>query len=454
MIIWNLLRRTNRLGGLLILRTLTSQAIFLVGGCLLMAADQVPSSVSPASLNSSLLESRLSWCHRNSAQERGCGAALQNMEDELPETLREQGKKLSGQALETRFQGLKQLLKASGKPESEWVTSALNAWIVTLDLHAKILIAKEKEQSLADDRIVVQGAGAKLRFIDGRVLVGYIIENSGAANAGLLAGDELLRVNGVSMSGLSTTVKRNFFRDIQAPYRLEILRGEKAFAVSVEEKKFILPNVEQKAELGLGTIRIRSFDKEGVCDETRKALADLESAGARRLEIDLRDNPGGLVSEARCVAGLLLGMGQPFASLKKMENPELQGFLPSTVSSRSMGGKADVTLLTEEEKLTNLPINVRINQNTASAAEMLAAALQDNKRAKVMGSRSFGKGSMQSAFHPWDDQDLYLMATTHLIIRPSGKKIQYAGITPDLVLEKSEGKNFPREQNLTPDAMN
>lgn len=381
-------------------------------------------------------------------------AALQYMEDDLPETLRAEAKKLTGETTEARFQGLRRLLQSTGKPESAWVTGALNAWIVTLDLHAKILVVKEKEKSLADDRIVVQGAGAKLRFIDGRVLVGYIIEGSGAANAGLRAGDELLTVNGLAMKGLSTTVKRNFFRELKAPYRLEGRRNDVPFSVTVEEKRFVLPNVERRLELGLGTIRIRTFDKDDSCEEARKAIAFLENAGAQRLELDLRDNPGGLVSEARCVAGLLLGKGQPFASLKKLENPELQGFLPSTISGNGIGGQSDVTLKTEEEKITSLPLSVRINQNTASAAEMLAAALQDEKRAKVLGSRSFGKGSMQSAFHPWDDRELYLMRTTHLIIRPSGKKIQYAGITPDLILENAEGKNFPREQNLTPDAMN
>ncbi|MGZ3694501.1 MAG: S41 family peptidase [Bdellovibrionota bacterium] len=420
-----------------------------------MAADQVPSSVpSPTLLTASLLESRLSWCHRNASQARGCLAALQYMEDDLPESARAEAKKLSSESLELRYQGLKRLLQISGNPESQWVTNALNAWIVTLDLHAKILVAKEKEKNQADDRIAVKGAGAKLRFIDGRVLVGYIIEGSGAASAGLNAGDELLSVNGLDMKGLSTTVKRNFFRDLQAPYRLEIRRDQKTFAVTVEEKRFVLANIEQKLEQGLGTLRIRTFDKEDVCEEMRTAILALENAGAQRLEIDLRDNPGGLVAQARCVAGLLLGKGQPFASLKKLENPELRGFLPASISGNAIGAQNDVALRTEEDKVTSLPLEVRINQNTASAAEMLAAALQDGKRAKILGSRSFGKGSMQSAFHPWDDRELYLMATTHLIIRPSGKKIQYAGITPDLIIENAEGKNFPREQNLTPDAMN
>lgn len=421
-----------------------------------MAADQVPGgpTLAPvASLSASLLESRLSWCHRNPSQEKGCQAALQFMEDELSETGRAEAKKLSRDA-EQRFQGIKRLLEAAGKPEATWVTGALNAWIVTLDLHAKILVAKEKEKSIADDKIVVQGAGAKLRFIEGRVLVGYIFEGSGAAQAGLMAGDELLSVNGLAMKGLNTNVKRNFFRELKAPYHLQVRRENREFPLSVEEKRLVLPNVEHRTSLGQGTIRIRTFDKDDTCTEVRKSIAALELDGAQRIELDLRDNPGGLVSEARCVAGLLLGKGQPFASLQRLENPELQGFLPSTASSSGMGARHDVSLRTEEGQLTALPLTIRINQNTASAAEMLAAAVQDAKRGKVLGARSFGKGSMQSAFHPWDDQDLYLMRTTHLIIRPSGKKIQYAGITPDLVLERAEGKNFPREQNLTPDAMN
>jgi carboxyl-terminal processing protease len=80
---------------------------------------------------------------------------------------------------------------------------------------------------------------------------------------------------------------------------------------------------------------------------------------------------------------------------------------------------------------------------------MLTAALQDNGRAKIEGTRSFGKGSMQSVFHPWDDERLYLTRTTHRIFRPSGQPLNLVGITPDHVSARVEGENFPRERELT-----
>ena len=80
---------------------------------------------------------------------------------------------------------------------------------------------------------------------------------------------------------------------------------------------------------------------------------------------------------------------------------------------------------------------------------MLVAALQDAKRARIEGCRSFGKGSMQSVFHPWDDERLYLTRTTHLIYRPSGKPLNYVGVIPDLASSTTEGEKFPREKELT-----
>lgn len=419
-----------------------------------MAADRNPSSPAPSNepnLPSSLLEGRLDFCTRSEAQKHGCLAAFQFMEDQLPPPLRPQ----PSLDPKTRFQQLKLALQKAGKPEGDWVGGALNAWIANLDLHARIIPVREKEESLADAHIQVQGAGAKLRFLKGAVLVGYVIEGSGAEAAGLQTGDEVLSVNDQSLSELTPTQKRNIFHAVQPPYRMKIKRDGKVITTQVEERRYELANVEGKVdEAGLAIVRVRTFDREKTCAELREVLRSVEKKGARTIELDLRNNPGGLVREAQCAAGLFLGRGRLFARLKKLENPELQGLLPSTISGRSVGGAKEVSLFTGEDSVTALPLQVRINQNTASAAEMIAAALQDNKRAILLGSRSFGKGSMQSTFHPWDDQDLYLLRTTHLIIRPSGKKLQYAGVSPDLVLEKSEGKNFPREQNLTPDAMN
>jgi carboxyl-terminal processing protease len=115
----------------------------------------------------------------------------------------------------------------------------------------------------------------------------------------------------------------------------------------------------------------------------------------------------------------------------------------------TLGDESETVLTTEKTRLTTLPLTVTINQNTASAAEMLTAALQDARRARIVGSRSFGKGSMQSVFHPWDDEKLYLTRTTHSIYSPSGKPIQFRGISPDVVTAKVEGENFPRERELT-----
>lgn len=130
-----------------------------------------------------------------------------------------------------------------------------------------------------------------------------------------------------------------------------------------------------------------------------------------------------------------MGSGKLFAHLKKIKNTDLENIPSSAIGTLSQ--EQSVNLFTERDKVTDLPVQITINQKTASAAEMFAASLQDEQRATIIGTRSFGKGSMQSAFHPWDDPDLLLFKTTHLIERPSGKSLQFAGVTPECIHGKS-----------------
>lgn len=422
----------------------------------LLAASRLPSFASrppSTALPVAFLETQFRSCATNRLQSRACEAAL----GYLSETLGARKPQTAASDPSVRFSELKRELRRHGRAETDWSTGALNAWIATLDSHAKLVRVKEKEDEHQRDRIEVAGAGAKLRFLSDRVLVAYVIEGSGAEAAGLRSGDEIFALAGRSLRNIGDHERRALFRAARSPYRLTVLREGRRFPLDIVEKRFSLANVESSTRLEegnvVGVLKVRSFDHDLTCRDIRRALADAVGAGATSLELDLRNNPGGLVEQARCVAGIFLGSGQPFAKLQKFENARLRGLVPATKVGRLNPGSVELT--TEGAQMTTLPLRVRINQNTASAAEMVAAALQDAKRATLLGSRSFGKGSMQSAFHPWDDESLYLMRTTHLIVRPSGKLIQYAGVNPDLVLEKAEGKNFPREQNLrTTDALN
>jgi carboxyl-terminal processing protease len=196
---------------------------------------------------------------------------------------------------------------------------------------------------------------------------------------------------------------------------------------------------------------VRSFAKENTCASVAAALKYFERSGVSGIALDLRDNPGGFVSQAVCVSGLLLG---PDVLVAKFEHiPESDaGFIPGKSITGDQAFRKEFSVYTKEEQLTQKPLFVLVNQNTASASEIVAAALQDHGRAQVVGTRTFGKGSMQSAFQAWNDKELYLYRTTHLIVRPSGAGLQRDGVSPDFALS-TEKKSF-REANLYDNALN
>src|SRR5690606_18707769 len=130
----------------------------------------------------------------------------------------------------------------------------------------------------------------------------------------LRSGDEILEVNGTKLDQLTRVMRERLLKEAKAPFHLKVRRGSGVLALFAREKRITLPNVEWHARKNAeGVIRIRSFAKESTCTDIRNAVEKLSERGVERIELDLRDNPGGLVREAQCAAGLFLGAGRLFA---------------------------------------------------------------------------------------------------------------------------------------------
>jgi len=243
------------------------------------------------------------------------------------------------------------------------------------------------------------------------------IANSPAFQAGLKAKDELVAVDGKATKTLEIAeVSRMIRGDRGTRVTLSVLRDGRRLDFTITRAPIELPAVtaELKSEQGqtLGYIRLAEFSDRAPA-EVKKAITDLEGRGARGLVLDLRGNPGGLLDAAARIASLLL--------------PE--GTIISTVNRQGQREPLPVT----RAPLTTLPMVVLVDGGSASASEILAAALQENGRAQLVGTKTFGKGVIQQV-NPLSDGSGVNVTIAHYLT-PKGNDIHKKGIVPDIVAE-------------------
>jgi carboxyl-terminal processing protease len=238
-----------------------------------------------------------------------------------------------------------------------------------------------------------------------------------------MAGDYITAINGQSVIGqnLSEAVKQ-MRGPVAAPITLTLVReGEDPFDVKLVREVIRVQAVKKRFEGEYGVIRISSFN-EKVGEETAQAVRDLraEKPAMKGIILDLRNNPGGLLDQSIEVADVFLDGGE-------------------VVSQRGRDARDIQRYNAEPGDLTGgLPLVVLINQGSASASEIVAGALQDRKRAEVVGLTSFGKGSVQTVIPLRGGMDGALKLTTARYFTPSGRSIQRTGINPDLEVARSE----------------
>jgi carboxyl-terminal processing protease len=318
------------------------------------------------------------------------------------------------------------------KPDSDkLIQSALSGMIGGLDPHSSYMDAKAFAEMQVETTGQFGGLGMEVTTENNFVKVVSPIDGTPAAKAGILAGDVITKIDGKPIDKLSLgDVVAKLRGSVGSKVTLDIQRAKVAKPVVVTLTREIIQvrPVSSRAEGGdVGYIRIKEFN-ELTNEELKSAIADLSSKiPADKLKgyiVDLRNNPGGLLDQAVGVVNDFLGQGE-IVSTRGRDAGDDERFFAKPQLGDLIHGK---------------PLIVLINGGSASASEIVSGALQDQKRATIVGSRSFGKGSVQTIM-PLGAGNGALRLTTARYYTPSGRSIQAEGITPDITVLQ----NVPKE---------
>lgn len=305
--------------------------------------------------------------------------------------------------------------------EHELTTDALRGMLSRLDPHSDYMDEQQYKEMVSVTRGRFGGIGIELTLEGGVPQIISPIDGTPAASAGIEPGDRIVKVDGTPTAGMDAEeVVKRLRGAVGTKVTLTILRrGRQPFDVALTRAIVRVLSVKATLEPGkIGYARISTF-VENTPAEFAKAIARLQHEAGGQLNgfvLDLRNDPGGLLDSAVDVAGDFLDAG-------------------TVVTTRGRDSEDDhvYTAPVAGDLLHGTPVVVLINSASASASEIVAGALKDDHRATVMGTRSFGKGSVQSII-PLDGQGA-LRLTTALYYTPSGQSIQDRGIEPDVVVQ-------------------
>jgi len=348
---------------------------------------------------------------------------------------------------------LDQLIAAYALVKSQYVeapddrkllTAAIGGMLASLDPHSRYL-GKDDLAGLEQDRLgEYVGIGIEAEVDGGRMQVIAVAEDSPAAQAGIEPGDVLVSLNGVAIGGPGgpgvTDVATRMRGVPGTALALGFQHAGKGAVRHADITRAALrtETVRTRAAApGVAWIRISSFEGRTAAD-LAAALATLDAGGAPRgIVLDLRNDPGGLVSSAVGVAGAFLAPGTLLFSARG----RMQGAASTvTVAPRYYREPNQPDVLAGLPAWTRtVPLAVLVNGSSASSAELVAGALQDHGRATIVGTRTFGKGSIQTVFPLSGDSAVKMTVARYFT--PRGQEIQATGITPDVVVAPLRGKS-------------
>jgi carboxyl-terminal processing protease len=319
---------------------------------------------------------------------------------------------------------------------------AINGMLAALDPHSAYLTPDLYRELQVDTKGSFGGLGIEITVRDGVLTVVSPIEDTPAFRAGVQPGDQIIKING------------DFTKDMTLIDAVKKMRGPKDTKITITIKRASVPELlevtlvrevikiqsvkSRLLEKGYGYVRITQF-QERTDDDLRKALDAFSRDGAiEGLVLDLRNNPGGLLTQAVRVSDVFIDSGLIVYTDGRLDSQRQKYY------AHKGGTYGD------------FPMVVLINSGSASAAEIVAGALQDHKRALALGTQSFGKGSVQTILPL--DESAALRLTTARYYTPNGRSIQATGIVPDIVMENtfvvakadapSLSRTSVREENL------
>ncbi len=325
--------------------------------------------------------------------------------------------------------------------DKKLLTEAISGMVASLDPHSAYLDKKAYKELQEGTMGKFVGLGIEVGMEEGYVKVISPIEDSPAYRAGIKAGDLITRLDGVPVKGMTLEEAVKKMRgEPNAKITLTITRKneDKPVIVTVTRQEIRVQSVKSKVvEPGYAWVRITQFQEPTVDDMAKKILAIYaQEPNLKGLVLDLRNDPGGVLQGAIGVAAAFLPPNVEVVST----NGQLASSKASFLATRDNYAQDNVSdpLARLPEAVKKVPMVVLVNSGSASASEIVAGALQDYGRAAILGTQTFGKGSVQSVIALPPDKQTAVKLTTARYYTPKGRSIQVRGIIPDVMVDEYE----------------
>tara|TARA_B100002051_G_C16729031_1_gene637058 strand:+ start:1139 stop:2443 length:1305 start_codon:yes stop_codon:yes gene_type:complete len=315
--------------------------------------------------------------------------------------------------------------------DKELIEKAIDGMLTGLDPHSGYMNEEIWQEMQMDTKGKFGGLGIEITMEEGFVKVIAPIEDTPAYDAGILAGDYIIQIDDTPVFGLTLNEAVDLMRGKRGePITITISReGTEPFDVKIIRDYINIRSVKSEVIDNIGYLRITSFNEQtekGLIDAIKNLQSD-SNLNINGYVLDVRSNPGGLLSQAVKVTDIFLERGE-IVSTRGRDRKDIK---------RYRAKKTD--------RINGKPLVVIIDNGSASASEIVAGALQDHRRAVIVGTQSFGKGSVQTIM-PFQisnsDKLTGIRLTTARYYTPSGESIQGKGITPDIIIEQGEFESY------------